>query len=143
MPSPARHAHAPVPAADCGQPLALVAELLPAGARFDCEVIPAPGVQAGHMLDHLNGFFGPLGLPTDRLVVKPGMWLFLDGETPWLAVDFIVPGTRNAADNGWDVALNAEAGRAAPEDRGAREAALDRWVVQLVDGLPDFLEASR
>lgn len=140
MPAPQ---HAPVPAADCGDPEACP-ELLPDGATFDTELTIPPGnVREVRVL--LDALFVEFGMPTERLVRRPGLFLFdaPDGGQ-WLAVDYLVPGTRGRADGeravpGWQVDLNRECGRAEPDAPNADEVALDRWAVQLDRPLPTWL----
>lgn len=134
---------APVPADQCGDPLACP-DLLPAGAVLDTELGLDPA-HVGEAHDLFDAFLGPLELPTGRLVCKPGIWLLVDGAGEgrrWLAIDFLVPGTktrtRSNGELGWDVQLNSELGRAETNPQG-REAARDRYVVELDRPLPDWM----
>jgi hypothetical protein len=135
---PADPRHAPVPADQCGDPLACP-ELLPAGAEYDCE-LTIPYEYRQRWKDLLDELFASLGLPTGRLVIRGGLRLFTadGGGQTWLAVDYVVPGVRGE-DGRWGVELNSEAGRAEPGDAGAQEPALDRWVAELDGPLPAWL----
>lgn len=132
--------HAPVPADQCGNPLACP-QLIPEGAQLADE-LRLPDDRMSESYDLFDSLFGPLGLPTGRLVCKPGMWLFVsDNGRSWLAVDYLVPGTRTRGRSdgtlGWDVQLNSELGRGIG---GAKtDAARDRWIVELEEPLPEWL----
>lgn len=130
--------HAPVPPLEIGSATAC-AHLLPRGAVFDCQLDVDPD-RRSQALPLLDALFRSYGLPTNRLVRRPGLYLFssADGLRRWLVVDYLVPGTRNEADTGWLVDLNHAAGRCGADAPGHRAPALDRYIVE-VAAIPEWL----
>lgn len=117
----------------------------PPGAVVLDELRVAGDQDARVLLDDL---FAELGLPTGRLVLRPGLYAVAVGEDgrEHLVVDYLVPGTRTleprtgGGGRGWDVKLNYEAGRCPPEHPSATGIAIDRYIVPLdAARRPDWL----